>query len=122
MHRAMIIGATLLALAGCNTVSGFGRDVSAIGNALTSASNEAARPAPVRKQTATKTTAKKTTPTKVAAGSTAAKPAAKTTVAKKPTATRVAAKSSTNKTTSKAVAEPAKVEVVDTGKPFKPGK
>ena len=46
MHRAMIIGATLLALAGCNTVSGFGRDVSAIGNALTSASNEAARPAP----------------------------------------------------------------------------
>jgi predicted small secreted protein len=122
MHRAMIIGATFLALAGCNTVSGFGQDVSAVGNALTSASNEAARPAPVKKQTATKTAAKKTTPTKVAAKSTAAKPAAKTTAAKKTTATKVAAKSSTKKTTTKAAIQPATVEVVDTGKPFKPGK
>ncbi len=112
MHRALIVGAALLALVGCGTVAGFGQDVAAVGTALTSASNEAARPAPVKKQTATRTAAKKTTPTKVAAKSTA----------KKTTTTKVAAKAPAKKTTKKVVAEPVKVEVVDTGKPFKPGK
>lgn len=111
MHRAMIIGATLFAFAGCSTVAGFGQDVAAAGNALTSASREAAGPAP-KKQTATRTAARKTTPTKVAAKSTSTKT----------TATKVAAKSPAGTVKKKTVAEPAKVEVVDTGKPFKPGK
>lgn len=118
MHRAMIIGATLFAFAGCSTVAGFGQDVAAAGNALTSASKEAAGPAP-KKQTA----ARKTTPTKVAARSTSAKStAAKPAAARKTTPTKVAAKSPARKTTKKTVVEPAKVDVVETGKPFKPGK
>ncbi|MDP3738953.1 MAG: hypothetical protein Q8R02_16285 [Hyphomonadaceae bacterium] len=117
MHRALIAGTALLALVGCSTVAGFGQDVAAVGTALTSASNEAARPAPVKKQTATRTAAKKTTPTKVAAKSTPTK-----STAAKTTTTKVAAKAPAKKTTKKVVAEPVKVEVVDTGKPFKPGK
>lgn len=48
-------------LAGCNTIGGFGRDISAVGDALTDASQEASKPAP-RSKKAKSATAKKEAP------------------------------------------------------------
>lgn len=42
-------------LAGCNTIGGIGRDMSAVGDAITDASKEAAKPAPKSKAKSAKT-------------------------------------------------------------------
>ena len=112
MYRALIAAAAVFALTGCNTVAGFGNDVSAVGTALTSAANDSAKPAP-KKQTA----AKRAPTTKVAAKSTTTK-----TASKKATTTKVAATKPAKRTVKKSAPEPVVVDVVDTGKPFKPGK
>ena len=91
MYRALIAAAAVFALTGCNTVAGFGNDVSAVGTALTAAANDSAKPAPAKKQSATKTAAKKTTTTKVAAKSSATKSTTAKAAPKKASATKTTA-------------------------------
>ena len=43
MHRTILIVSAFLACAGCNTISGVGKDMSAIGGALSKTADNAAR-------------------------------------------------------------------------------
>lgn len=48
MIRIAIVAAAALALAGCNTVAGVGKDMSAVGHVMTKTANDAARAKPIR--------------------------------------------------------------------------
>jgi predicted small secreted protein len=41
MHRVLVAALCLIACAGCNTISGIGKDLQAIGDALTNAADDA---------------------------------------------------------------------------------
>ena len=42
MHRALLVASAFMACAGCNTISGVGKDMSAIGGALSKTADDAA--------------------------------------------------------------------------------